>query len=689
MRAEHRRRSAALPPSRRRRLPRCPRTRRRRPAAPVAEQLERRAAGSRRESGFPRSTSSAATTTVTWRASPAPREDRLDLAPERAGDDCDRHARGRIARPPRAPRPRPSRRRADEREVAVDPLLDETRQLVALDAEPRADDRLLRVSGERAVVLLLGERTALLGEELAVHRAEDRLVLRERPVEVEGDGPRRHRTVSLQPSFPRPSCSADAPRDRPGDDRDDLPRRRRGAPDRRPRLPGDPSALPAAGLGRARSRGDLGERRSPPRRTLSARRASPPRSSTRSASRTSARRPSSGSARTGRPVAARDRLAGPADGRALPRAPADLDPRADRPPARPVLLGDEARMAPRARRPAAARARVRHRRQLARVAPHGRRRARHRRDERVADDCSRSRRGRLGRRAARALRRRARAAARGSCRRAASSARPTLLGASVPIAGIAGDQQAALFGQGCFAAGRREGDVRHRQLRAREHGQRRAVPPPRRPPPNGGRRRAGAPPQFALEGSVLVAGAAVQWLRDGLGSSRTRARPRRSRAQVDSTGGVSFVPALTGPRRAALGPDARGLITGTDARDDAGASRPRRARGDRLPGRRRARRVLPAQSTCSAPTAAPRRTHSSCSSRPTSSAAPSRSPPTSRATGLGAAALAGLACGTWTDVGAMLAHVRRGARYEPRMPRGEADRRRAHWHDALRLLLDA
>ena len=91
--------------------------------------------------------------------------------------------------------------------------------------------------------------------------------------------------------------------------------------------------------------------------------------------------------------------------------PADLDPRADRPRARPVLLGDEARVAARAHGRAARRARVRHGRHLARLEADRRPRARDRRDERVAHDAARPRHARLGRRAARPLRRRARAAA--------------------------------------------------------------------------------------------------------------------------------------------------------------------------------------------------------------------------------------------------------------------------------------
>ena len=71
---------------------------------------------------------------------------------------------------------------------SVHPRTRERLERLALDAEPRPDDRLLRQAGERLVVLGVGERPPLLGEQLPVHGEEDRLVVGERPVEVEGDG---------------------------------------------------------------------------------------------------------------------------------------------------------------------------------------------------------------------------------------------------------------------------------------------------------------------------------------------------------------------------------------------------------------------------------------------------------------------------------------------------------------------
>ena len=132
----------------------------------------------------------------------------------------------------------------------------------------------------------------------------------------------------------------------------------------------------------------------------------------------------------------------------------------------------------------------------------------------------------------------------------------------VPIAGLAGDQQAALFGQGCFAPGDAKATYGTGCFVLVNAGHSDA------PPPHGLLRTAaavapGEAPQFALEGSVLVGGAALQWLRDGLGLIAGRAaRPRRSRPRVESSDGVVFVPALTGLGSPYWDPDVRGLITG-------------------------------------------------------------------------------------------------------------------------------
>ena len=177
----------------------------------------------------------------------------------------------------------------------------------------------------------------------------------------------------------------------------------------RARLPRDPAVLPRAGAGRARPRGDLGERRAD--RSRRARRSRDPRGRPGSdRDHEPARddgRLGAGHHATG---ASGDRVAGPADGRAVHVAPRGARAPAHRARTRSVLLGHEARVDPRAHGGAAGRAGVRDDRCVARVEADRRRGARHRRHERVADDAPRPRIGSLGRRAARAVRGRPRGA---------------------------------------------------------------------------------------------------------------------------------------------------------------------------------------------------------------------------------------------------------------------------------------
>jgi len=135
------------------------------------------------------------------------------------------------------------------------------------------------------------------------------------------------------------------------------------------------------------------------------------------------------------------------------------------------------------------------------------------------------------------------------------------LGLDLPIAGIAGDQQAALFGQTCFATGSSKctygtgsfilvntGDAPVRSTAgllttvAWQHPDGRLT--------------------YALEGAVFVTGAAVQWLRDGLGVIETAAQSEELARSVPDSGGVVFVPALTGLGAPDWDPTARGTIVG-------------------------------------------------------------------------------------------------------------------------------
>ena len=159
---------------------------------------------------------------------------------------------------------------------------------------------------------------------------------------------------------------------------------------------------------------------------------------------------------------------------------------------------------------------------------------------------------------------------------------------SVPIAGIAGDQQAALFGQMCRQPGHVEEHLRHRLLPAAEH--RHDADASKQQLLTTVAWQIGGRTEYALEGSVFIGGAVVQWLRDGLGLIRTAAEIEPLAASVSDNGGVYLVPAFAGPRRAALGSLRARHDRRHHARHHGRAHRARRAREHRLSGRRSARR---------------------------------------------------------------------------------------------------
>ncbi len=135
------------------------------------------------------------------------------------------------------------------------------------------------------------------------------------------------------------------------------------------------------------------------------------------------------------------------------------------------------------------------------------------------------------------------------------------LGLELPIASILGDQQAALFGQGCFSPGASKctyGTGSFVLVNTGEEpvGSRSGLLTTVAWQHPDGRR------EFALEGAVFVTGAAVQWLRDGLGIIETAAETEAIASSVPDSGGVVFVPALTGLGAPDWDPYARGAVLG-------------------------------------------------------------------------------------------------------------------------------
>ena len=136
----------------------------------------------------------------------------------------------------------------------------------------------------------------------------------------------------------------------------------------------------------------------------------------------------------------------------------------------------------------------------------------------------------------------------------------TLLGAPTPIAGIAGDQQAALFGQLCTQPGMVKNTYGTGCFMLMHVGDKPVVS--RNNLLSTVAWRLGGKTEFALEGSVFIAGAAVQWLRDGLGIIRNSAEVEALAAQVPDAAGVCLVPAFAGLGAPHWDPYARGAIVG-------------------------------------------------------------------------------------------------------------------------------
>jgi len=137
---------------------------------------------------------------------------------------------------------------------------------------------------------------------------------------------------------------------------------------------------------------------------------------------------------------------------------------------------------------------------------------------------------------------------------------PALFGAAVPVAGIAGDQQAALFGQRCVVPGMVKNTYGTGCFMLMHTGER-PVDSHRGLLTTVAWHRAGRR-EFALEGSVFVAGAAIQWLRDGLGIIGTSAEVDQLASSVPDNGGVYLVPAFAGLGAPHWDPYARGTIVG-------------------------------------------------------------------------------------------------------------------------------
>jgi glycerol kinase len=256
-------------------------------------------------------------------------------------------------------------------------------------------------------------------------------------------------------------------------------------------------------------------------------------------------------------------------------------------------------------------------------------------------------------------------------------------GGEVPVAGIAGDQQAALFGQACQRPGMAKNTYGTGSFVLLNTG-----PEPPRPPEGLLATVAwglGEEATYALEASIFVTGAAVQWLRDGLGIVERAAETEALAASLDSNDGVYFVPALTGLGSPHWDPYARGTIVGLTR----GSGRAHLARAALEGIAYETVDAVRAQEAASGERLRELRADGGAVAnrwlmqfQADVLDAPVVVPEIAETTALGAAYLAGIATGAWTleQVAEMW---REAARYEPRMQAAQREPLLRDWHRAL------
>jgi glycerol kinase len=256
-------------------------------------------------------------------------------------------------------------------------------------------------------------------------------------------------------------------------------------------------------------------------------------------------------------------------------------------------------------------------------------------------------------------------------------------GRALPIAGAAGDQQSALFGQGCVVEGAAKNTYGTGAFLLAFAGKER--PHSRHGLLATAAVAADGGPAYALEGSVFIAGAAVQWLRDGLGIIGTARETEALARSVPDTGGVTFVPAFAGLGSPHWEPEARGTIVGL-------------TRGTTKAHLVRAALEAMAHSTADllggvvddegAPLKLLRVDGGATANdwmmqfQADLLGVPLERPDLLETTAFGAAGLAGLALGVWKDVAAIQAG-RRYTRFTPQWGKDERARHRAIWARAL------
>ena len=254
----------------------------------------------------------------------------------------------------------------------------------------------------------------------------------------------------------------------------------------------------------------------------------------------------------------------------------------------------------------------------------------------------------------------------------------------IPIAGIAGDQQAALFGQACFRPGDAKCTYGTGAFILQSTGSRPV------PSQNGLLTtvawRLQGETTYALEGATFVAGAAVQWLRDGLGILGSAPEVEALAASVPDSGGVAFVPALVGLGAPHWRPDARGAITGITR----GTTRAHLARATLEGIAFQVDELLDAMAADAGQGLPGLRVDGGASANDLLMQIQADllgveiiRPSMVETTALGAAFLAGLATGVWDGKGQVERAWKEDRRFTPAMPESEREAAKARWQEAV------
>ncbi|HEV2319208.1 MAG TPA: FGGY-family carbohydrate kinase, partial [Verrucomicrobiae bacterium] len=260
-----------------------------------------------------------------------------------------------------------------------------------------------------------------------------------------------------------------------------------------------------------------------------------------------------------------------------------------------------------------------------------------------------------------------------------------VLGAPVRIAGVAGDQQAALFGQNCFERGQAKNTYGTGCFLLMNLGNKPAMS--RNQLITTIAWKLNAQMEYALEGSVFMGGAIVQWLRDGLGLIKSAADIEALATSVPDCGGVYFVPAFAGLGAPHWDPHARGLIVGLTRGTKAGHIARAALEGIAF----QVADVLDAMTEDSGMQTTQLRVDGGASSnnflmqfQADLLQRPVARPAIVETTALGAAYLAGLATKFWKDREAVEATGQVERVFEPAMSADEAMHRRSRWAEALK-----